>query len=266
MGITEKCKTSMIEHGLLMRELPDGKEVPAGIELMSKDVIRIALVESDNNGSFPEGFVSEQFLTEFDQGPLYDAINQPAQFSVSEFREITRSAVGYWIDAEIEFVNYAENPDISIFAFKGNGINGVTHYPVNPTTNEPVNIEGSYIGVADAIFSRESAIALAETMGVDMQEEELNRLPTGSQAELTFETLRHEIGNAIGIHDTFDVARGRFDTNIQDDGQCTTEEIAQLSNKDNPGIMNYGANEETWYDTGTRDHLRTNSDNITFKP
>ena len=100
----------MIEHGVVMK---DGK--PAGAELISKPVLRIALVEDDGTGKFPEAAmgIAKEAFPERKFSKLAEASTFP-----ENMEGIVSEAIGYWYEGKIEFVNPSEEANLHIYAYR----------------------------------------------------------------------------------------------------------------------------------------------------
>jgi len=121
MGITQKCQVAMNEHGVVTVELDDGTHVPAGHKLMLKDVVRVALIDTDKDGKLPAQFykfVKSELDNEHYQDEL-EYLERPHSLPLRA-KGAVRDAIGHWQDSQIEFVAFDDNPDIAMFFYEQN--------------------------------------------------------------------------------------------------------------------------------------------------
>lgn len=236
----------MIKHGVLMKTLEDGTEVPAGHELMNKDTLRIALVEADDTGRFPASFDAGGIDVAIEEKliPLKQHFNiGPTQFPATIRDIVTRAITDQWFEGEIEFVSLSENPDLQIAAFNSAMLSGLgTHPPADETM------------LPDELAAHDNiTIPRIPTMLLSI---DTDNLPWSRQPQETvlYETVSHEFGHNLGVFHPFSAVERVIDTKT---GDCTLREVVELQNPDNPGIMSYGPEQETWYDVGTRDFVKT---------
>lgn len=233
MAITEQCKAAMIEHGVLMK---DG--VPAGAELMKKDVLKVALIDAGEDGQFPEGFVTDELKDSLQVNA--DSLNYPGRFP-DGIEDSVRNAIGYWFEGEVVFVGLMDKPDVQVFAYtEWMGFEGFASFPVHDNSESQRNLNSS--NIEDLWLSSFSAKDRDQPLiGVSVKNVDAVKVE---------EVTRHEFGHSIGVMHPHD-AVGSFKKLKQP--VCNSEEVVQLDRKENDGIMAYGEPVETWYDRGTRE-------------
>lgn len=230
MGISDQCKAAMIEHGVLMK---DGK--PAGMKMMNRDVIRISIAKAGENESSPHSFqtLMKQSINLEDKIEFYTS---PTDFP-DNIEELTREALGFWFDGEVEFVGYDEGPDVRIFAFDAEGAFG--SFPENDDSPR-ISAEHALIGVGLKSYPTDDKL-----MGV----------------------IRHEAGHALfgvdhahdGIRDSkASYAKLAFRT---DDFLAhyleVCEGVSEERVRNEVGVMSYGPDGINGYDRGTKELVQT---------
>ena len=272
MAVSEQCQAAMIEHGVFTITREDGTVVPAGYELMNSDVIRVALVEGVD-GQLPENKVMNEIRDYFIDNNYEDMLSSVSSFSIP-MEDITVRAFARWTDADIEFVKYTDNPDVTIFPFQFsdrlNSVAGAASVPLHDTPEgERRGLNHSAIGLDMQYFSREQLISLTEVLiGGSLSEVEKEAFPDVPPIEVTlFETLEHEIGHTFGIDHPFDAAENVYHETLT--RVCTKSELNALGESEIFGIMAYGDSEqhtETWYDEGTREAVQIGTPALSKNP
>lgn len=261
----------MIEHGVLMKTLPDGTKVPAGMGMMNKELLRIAIVEADENGNIPDGFVTEELQEYYMGRGKEELIDYFSRFTIPMEGIITK-ALSRWTNAEIEFVDYTDEPDVSIFPYTPRNpfdtSAGVATVPVND--DDMSGTRNAVIAINTERYSKAELVAIFEAVtGEELSNSDKNKIPETKPYEmLLLETLEHEIGHAVfGIlHPHSSNGSGAIDRVIYEaENPCNAEEVAELAGSQNPDIMSYGGeHQETWYTKGARRFLQTGEN--TLKP
>jgi len=176
-------------------ELEDGSVVPAGMALMNKDVLRIALVEGDGEGAYPVGFYTDDF------GRFIDDDNDYFQSLVlgngGEFpdgmEDSVRRAIVFWTDSDVEFVSIDDDPDINVFAFETDGnlpviSLGRASFPDNNSDNDRY---ASYGGDVAYVGINVGLIGLPGYSDVVLN--------GGSFNDAIEDFLKHEFGHNFGV-------------------------------------------------------------------
>lgn len=220
--ITPQCQAAMIKHGVLMK---DGK--PAGMALMNKPVLRIALVEVGENGKLPHNFLT------FSEGAWSEEskyFNKASIFTQLQKNTMKRG-IEFWYKGKMEFVPFDEDSDISIFAFKdsnwGNG--GLSTLPEN-----------------DLVPSGTDGVSDKRIIGIN----------SDIHISIFSRYLQHEFGHSIGIlhpPNALDV----YEYKQTEEGLCSEDDKNKIRDINGPGIMAYGDQLQNWYDRGARDFVRT---------
>ncbi len=224
--ITPECQAAMIEHGVLMK---DGK--PAGMELMNKDVIRVAIASPEHFQRFQSLML--QSINLEDKLEYYDAtIDFP-----DNIQELTSEAFAFWYSGKVEFVEFDDKPDLRIFAFDKEGAFG----------SFPVNTDLPSIGASEAII------------GIGLQSYPTDQSIMG--------VIRHEIGHALfGVDHPHDAIRlsseswadSRFGgQKVREEFAAKCNDLSQEAVTNWEGVMSYGPDGENDYDRGARDFVRT---------
>ena len=255
MAITEQCKAEMIKNGVLTVELDDGGIVPAGMPLLSKNVLRIAIVEGDVNGAYPEGFVNDDFSAFLDDGRGYFeslVMGNGGAFPDGIENSVRRS-IGYWYDGEVQFVSSDDDPDISIFAFETDGdlpviSMGKASFPANNHDNENY---ASYGGDQAYVAINVGLIGLADYSDVVMN--------GGSFNDAIEDFLRHEFGHTFAVLHPHEAGE---EVKADSDRLCSDVEIDALQQYFANAIMSVDSaspdevRAESEYDAGVRDYIQ----------
>ncbi|MGB0720572.1 MAG: hypothetical protein ACPGRX_08860 [Bdellovibrionales bacterium] len=239
--------------------MKDGK--PAGIKLMNLDEIKIAIIDTYNDGN-SKNFITPEIQDEFRKTEDSLLLESLASFPV-EMEGIFKRAIGFWTDADIKFVSYKETPDIIIFAFDNSrpetfATGGRATFPLND------NKDGDYSGFSQQIIalpnSNISLEDLFSSLGLSFSDDgtSLESSEMSYEGKL-FQVARHEFGHVFGILHPFDAVD--FVGNHHND-ICSLPERNTLNSEADPGVMSYEAIErrsqnESFYDRGTREFVRT---------
>jgi len=238
MGITDQCKAAMIEHGVFMVDLPDGSEVPAGMQNLLKKKLTVALIQADNDGNYQFDFDPARYPLAKD--------NYVAGTFPDGFEDVAVQAFQYMYDGEIEFVEPKDWPDVVVFATEGGLYSGIATLPLNNHEfHKRHGHEYPVIGISTKLGWVEESITLEDLR----------------------DTLEHEIGHALaGIHHPA-FAKDEIELNAKDNEHTShvcsgAEQEVELDK-----IFDYGEKEalmsmgghghETWYDRGARDFVKT---------
>lgn len=256
--ISEACHRAVLERGVLLN---DG--LPAGFELMQKDVVRIALIDTDASGAFPDDFVN-RFRPLLGQSEVLDAFT-PALDSPhglpKGMRDIVRDAFSHWHSGHVVFVSPRENADITVFGFSKDALErfvddpertkvaGFATLPPNDHTNNAV------LGGGDPIIHYN----VGQLVGINIDFFDghtpsighfIGSFDEDGAASLN-RWLKHEFGHSFGLlsmHNVVDAV-----PHIS----CDSDEYAQLNDPKTSGIMAYGDGEEARYDRDARKYIST---------
>lgn len=115
-NIDAACKQKFIRAGILHK---NGK--PAGHQLLSKPVLRVALVEAGNDGEYPKGALTPEILNYYSgKKPKPEDSNfiglKAYRFSTNQRADIVKG-LKFWGYSKIEFVDLNNNPDVKVFAY-----------------------------------------------------------------------------------------------------------------------------------------------------
>lgn len=205
MKISEQCQKAVLEHGLLM----NGDE-PAGRALMSRPVLRVALVEN----AFPPELMTEEFV-QYLSGRS-DNLGQPDAFP-DGIEDAVRKAIGFWHEGDIEFVSLSDNPDIRLVAYNGpDHIGGFATYPLNDDVDLDEEGRNRSLGFKDPLIA------------IDMRTARFVAEYGASGAtvlQIVESTIRHEFGHNLGIRHP-ELVMG--DLNRQSPEACSSSDLKTL--------------------------------------
>lgn len=230
MGISDQCKAAMIEHGVLMNG-----DVPAGMEMINRDVIRVAIAQAGGHEDSPNSLKSlmGQSINLEDKSEFYTT---PVDFP-ENIEELTREAFSFWFEGEIEFVGYDEGPDLRMFAFDTDGAFG----------SFPVNTDQPDIGASKAII------------GIGLQS-----YPTD---EKLVGVIRHESGHSsFGVdhgHDGIEDSKASYAKLVFKTEDflahylAACEGVSEDDVRNKVGVMSYGPDGVGDYDVGAKEFVQT---------
>lgn len=246
--ITNSCKTAMIEHGVLTRTLDDNSVVPAAMDLINRDTLRVVIIRPDENGYLPPEMVTEQFenfmryngmeeLLEGNASPL-----ETSQTPTEQLQQTIRQGIGEYYNGTVEFTDSFEQADIVVFGYdlpEDVGHSGVDSYPIHDNSSDQgYYLDKSFIGINNPL-----------EYGIPPQ------------------TISHEFGHNLGFVHPFETVLHA--TPKGDYSQCSVDEFITLTNTENDGVMNYGSLERNWFDDAAETYVRTGESplvNAAIKP
>lgn len=282
MDITDDCKDAMIERGVLMNG-----GVPAGHALLSQNVIRVALIDTDSNGEFPQEFLDRfRPLLEESEGlsQYTEMLDSPHRQPIG-MRSIVKEAFGHWHKGEIVFVSPRDHADITIAPYSKDievSEDGVRSIHRGFATLPPNDVfHRAVLGGEDQMVHRNTGQLIG--LNIDYSDGYNNtiarsvRAPTDEQRVVLVEDLKHELGHSFAIihpHDAIDTVPNYT---------CSADEYEYLNDPQMPGIMSYGDpagvhdhsrsfgqipshehKHESWYDEHARESVQTGE--LSFPP
>lgn len=223
--ISGVCTAAWVSSGVLMYH-----DVPAGYDLLTTDVLKVAIVDAQNIDEFQ----IPAALFHSNRARIKEFLEHQSEFP-DGFEQTVRDTLAQWNDFDIQFVAPADNADLTIVAYNQNdGYGGHATWPKSTD-------EDTYY------FDSEEAIMFIQTDRF---------LNNGARKPRTLEelgyTVSHEFGHNVGITHTSDAAKN-FIRDKDIESICSTDELKFIfGNSVNNSLMNQYGSQEAEFDYYTQ--------------
>lgn len=234
--ISSSCRRAMTEHGVLTRTLDDNTVVPAAMDLMNQETIKVLIVRPDENGHLPPEMVTEQFRNFMQYNGMTELLDgnasplEESETPSTELQNTISQGIKEYYDGNVEFTQSYEEADVVVFGYDlpdSVGYSGVGSYPIHDNSaDQGYYLDKSFIGINRPI------------------ENGINPI-----------TIAHEFGHNLGFVHPFETILHA--TPNGDYSQCSVDEFVALTDTNNDGIMNYGGVQRDWFDDNAETYVRT---------
>lgn len=194
--ISEICKAALLHGAILMNG-----DVPAGHDLMTSSVMKIALIENQPVTDILSPELQDYLAKE-------DILGRPTSFP-AEMQEHVKKGIDFWYKGDVEFVSPHDNPDLFIIAHDHESGASFGSYPINDHPDQDYN-QG---------FSQQIIAINTDSINIFQQ-----KSPELGSGQIIENLIRHEFGHTMGIDHPLMVIKDLVNEGMT----CTAEEYAAM--------------------------------------